>query len=547
MVRALFKEPLISDEATDNAIEFGFEDYSTLLSTIIRDPSLKTPFTIAIYGAWGSGKTSLMKTITKKLETKNPELVNVKSIWFSAWEFEKLPTPLWTIFLNRIIMELQEMLPDKKIQEQIKALGKGLVLLSSDVLLSRTIGVKTKDLEQIKEKVWRDIKSINCLREELSQHINKALANDPEKRKRLVIFIDDLDRCLVEQSVEIFESIKLFLNCENCVFVVGVDKEQIRKIFQTKFQTQDEKRGISYVEKFVQLEFDLPPKTPDEVKEFMLENASEALKENPDTIELISKFIEPNPRKIKRWLNSVLFLEKLFKLKQENITPAPSELDVPLASIWLFLKASFPHFSALIASKPSLLNNAIELAKKETEESKKIGEYVLEEQLVNVLSRLTPNYKEPQLRELIHLTRYTPVVGFSSESAPNMQYQIREIIIDLDNVISDFGLLVETAEKLKKSLPQEILLQSSNRMGELNKLLKEANRIEHDMGHSLEKSSQMSITDERNFKWRIEELRNRSASLKERISPLQKELIEIIKTDPLLYQNFIQTKTARAL
>jgi len=63
------------------------------------------------------------------------------------------------------------------------------------------------------------------------------------------------------------------------------------------------------------------------------------------------------------------FLEKLFRLKQENVTLAPSELDVPLASIWLFLKASFPHFSALIASKPSTLNKAIELASTETDET----------------------------------------------------------------------------------------------------------------------------------------------------------------------------------
>ena len=47
------KEYFLSDEATENATKFGFEDYSTLLESIIQDPDLKTPFTIAIYGEVG--------------------------------------------------------------------------------------------------------------------------------------------------------------------------------------------------------------------------------------------------------------------------------------------------------------------------------------------------------------------------------------------------------------------------------------------------------------------------------------------------------------
>jgi predicted KAP-like P-loop ATPase len=289
---------LLPDEAIENAVKFGFEDYSTLLASIIRDQNLQTPFTIAVHGDWGSGKTSLMKTTVRKLELTNADLVGVKPIWFSAWEFEKLPTPLWTVFLNRVIMDLQDMMPDPGIKDKLGALGKGVVLLSKEVLLSRTIGITSEELEKIKDKVWEDIKRIDCLREELSQYIDEALKNDPEKRKRIAIFIDDLDRCLPEQCIEIFESIKLFLNCQNCVFVVGVDKEQIRKVFEKKFGSKDETRGINYVEKFVQLEFDLPRKTPEEVRDFLMEHSSKQLQKNPEAIELISRFIEPNPRKI---------------------------------------------------------------------------------------------------------------------------------------------------------------------------------------------------------------------------------------------------------
>lgn len=405
-------ESLLPDEATDSATKFGFDDYSTLIASIIRDQNLQTPFTIAIQGDWGSGKTSLMKTIAKKLELQNGESIKVKPIWFSAWEFEKLKTPLWTVFLNRVIMDLEEMLPkEENVKSKIAALGKGAILFSTNLLLSKTLGMTTKDIEEIKNHVWEDIKEIDCLREELSSFIQEALKNDPKKRSRIAIFIDDLDRCLPEQSVEIFESIKLFLSCENCIFVVGVDKEQIRKVFEKKFDTKDRQSASDYIEKFIQLEFDLPRKTPEEVKAFLMEHASKQLKENPKTIELISRFIEPNPRKIKRWLNSVLFLERLFKIKQEKASISLAEVDLSLATIWLFLKSFFPDFANLIESDPSVLNTAIKVAggKGSEEDKQKIGDFRIDKRLSEFLSLLKPNYDDSQLRDVVYLSRLTPI------------------------------------------------------------------------------------------------------------------------------------------
>ncbi len=402
---------LLPDEAIDNATKFGFDDYSTALGSIIMDENLQTPFTIAIHGDWGSGKTSLMKTIVRKLESSDIEGAKVKSIWFSAWEFEKLKMPLWNVFLNHVIMELQEMMPNEDVKAKVKAVGQGILALSGEILFRKMVGLSLKEVDQIKEKVWKDIERIDSLQEELSTCIEKALKSDPKKRKRLAIFIDDLDRCLPEQCVEIFESIKLFLSCKNCVFVVGVDREQVRKAFQLRFrETQDEK-GLAYVEKFIQLQFDLPRKTPEEVKEFLLEHASEQLKRNPKTIELISKFIEPNPRKIKRWLNSVLFLERLFRVKQEKLSLVyPAEIDVSIASIWLFLKSFFPDFAIFVESDSSMLNTGIRVAKGEgtKEDKERIGDFTIDKRLGEFLSLLTPDYNEDQLRDMVYLSKLTP-------------------------------------------------------------------------------------------------------------------------------------------
>lgn len=421
---------LLQDKATPHALKFGFDDFANSLVSIIEDQNLETPFTISVYGEWGSGKTSLMMTIANKLEPfkyensmlkltprygKKP---SVKTIWFNAWEFQKLNTPLWTVFLNRVIMDLADMSEDEKYKQRVKRLGKCFLLLSADSLLSRTMNLKTSDLDRIKERVWKDIKKIDSLQEELSKEINEALKNDRYKRKRIAIFIDDLDRCLPEQCLEIFESIKLFFNCENCVFLMGVDREQIRKVFGEKFCREEpgdevDKKALRYIEKFVQLEFELPPKTQEEVKEYILELAPERLKADSGTIELISRYIEPNPRKIKRWLNSVMFIERLFLAKQEKSNNS-SQINTSLLSTWLFLKSFFPEFSALIATSPSVLNIATNVAKGK-EEKQKIADFTLDKRLTDFLAFLPSGpYNESELKEIIHLSKSTLVSDISS-------------------------------------------------------------------------------------------------------------------------------------
>ena len=407
------RSTLLPDEAINNAEKFGFQDYSQLLAVMITDPNLKTPFTIAIHGSWGTGKTSLMRTIQSRIESQNVTGTKAKCVWFSAWEFERLPTSLWAVFLNRIIMDLEDMFPEDKFATA-KAVGKAVLLLAANYALKRALNTTIKDIEEIKEELWTDVKTIKCLQEQLSNCIEEAIKSDKKKRQRIVIFIDDLDRCLPENSVEIFESIKLFLSCKRCVFIVGVDKIQLRKAFTKKFGEGSD--SLEYVEKFVQLEFDLPRKTPEEVKAYLVESAPEELRKCQNTVELISKYIEPNPRKIKRWLNALIFLEGLLRIKQE--TQPQGEVNESLPSIWLFLKSFFPDFADKVESNPSMLSFAIKGAsgKCTDEEKKHMVDYNLDKRLSNFLSSLSIDYEEEQLKILIYLSK----IATSTIQAPNI-------------------------------------------------------------------------------------------------------------------------------
>ena len=83
------------------------------------------------------------------------------------------------------------------------------------------------------------------------------------KKGVVVIFIDDLDRCLPEKTVQILEAIKLFLNTEGFAFVLAADEEMIRRAVEAHYERSKikDQRASDYLEKIFQVRFPLPDLT----------------------------------------------------------------------------------------------------------------------------------------------------------------------------------------------------------------------------------------------------------------------------------------------
>lgn len=84
--------------------------------------------------------------------------------------------------------------------------------------------------------------------------------------RRVVIFIDDLDRSLPEKALEVLDAIKLFLDVKGCIFILGIDRRVISYIIRKKYKellgngSETEKEdflitGDNYLEKIIQLSF----------------------------------------------------------------------------------------------------------------------------------------------------------------------------------------------------------------------------------------------------------------------------------------------------
>jgi predicted KAP-like P-loop ATPase len=340
------RKDLWTDQPTTDD-QLGFKAYRNTLVGVIRQAD--TPITIGIFGKWGSGKTSLMRMVQKDLGQQVEGAIQAQTVWFDAWKYDKEDV-LWRALLlsaleamrppedqedqelNQELDDLQTSLYRNVDREETGSLefdwheaAKGTLKLGLTFLPlvpqfmeqfsdSKKTGptkdavdnlVKTFKRERV--KIHRD--QVQFL-EQFQDRFSKLIKSRLPSEQRLVVFIDDLDRCLPEKAIEILEAIKLFLDAKQCVFVVGVERRIIEKGIKVKYRsflTDNEEDGIpisgdEYLEKIVQIPFHLPPLETPNIKQFVQERMGEDA-DAESIAEILSEGMEANPRKIKRVLN----------------------------------------------------------------------------------------------------------------------------------------------------------------------------------------------------------------------------------------------------
>ena len=265
----------------------GFDDYANILLELIGNFDPRSPLTIGIHGRWGSGKTSLMRMLKKRFGDDE----GVKTIWFNAWAYGDEPIGL--ALLQQILIEFQK---EEGLKEKGKTLLGNVVKLGTDALSRKTIAMT---LEEAKDHFKSSTEIKSTLRQDFEAAIDECL----EDRGRLVVFIDDLDRCLPEKTIEILEVIKLFLDVPKCIFVIGVEKEVIEKGIEVRYKSKDQKpiSGQDYIEKIIQIPFVLPPIREDDMAAF-IKNLGIGGREK-EYVTIVAKGAGCNPRKVKMFLN----------------------------------------------------------------------------------------------------------------------------------------------------------------------------------------------------------------------------------------------------
>jgi KAP family P-loop domain/TIR domain len=151
--------------------------------------------------------------------------------------------------------------------------------------------------------------------EDVKNEIRKLRKKNPGFR--MIVFIDDLDRCSPTNALEVLESIKVFLGMEGFVYIVGISHGIITKLIDIAYEKSGIK-GEEYVKKMIQIPISLPKWDKEDivklVKDFVIKGIThdKYKKVIDQNIFLISTAIENNPREIKRFLNNFIVAFEIF-------------------------------------------------------------------------------------------------------------------------------------------------------------------------------------------------------------------------------------------
>ena len=318
-VRLLSDTPL-DDDAGD---VLGFDALADALAELIDSERTATPLTLAISAPWGAGKTTMALMIQRRLARmtaqrngERPSLI----CWFNAWQHADAPhlgaalaaavahatdehRPMWRRMLNPLPSTL--MSPRARVRRMLAVGLVALAIAAVVMLVGKTRDVVT-GLSGVGQDtaaavgplvvavlaglfVWRRVfsaaeaaarfieapetaaalGSMTAVRAELGDLIDQA-----RQGGRLVIFIDDLERCPPERALEVCEVTSQLLAHEGVIAVLVADMATIARSAGERHASSQEQPGADYdaaeagrryLEKLIQIQITLPPPRPQDL------------------------------------------------------------------------------------------------------------------------------------------------------------------------------------------------------------------------------------------------------------------------------------------
>ena len=238
---------LLLDQPSEHP-ELGFPETARALGDIVASSSPR--FAVGIFGRWGSGKSTLAQAIARRLDELDRGHERVIPVEFNAWRYEReehLIIPLLDTLRDALAEWAEEHKGDQaEAQARKVASTIGRAIRSIVAGLSVSIGVPgaiglsweaNKALEEARQPGEDDQAAVpHSFYHASFRALRRALESFVGADRRIVVFVDDLDRCLPDRALQVLESMKLFFDLEGFVFVVGLDQAVVDYALWAKFQ-----------------------------------------------------------------------------------------------------------------------------------------------------------------------------------------------------------------------------------------------------------------------------------------------------------------------
>ncbi|MCW5961639.1 MAG: hypothetical protein KIS76_15860 [Pyrinomonadaceae bacterium] len=304
---------------SDQPIESVFDDllsrrtFAFRIADILIRRSDSSSLVIGLNAPWGEGKSSVLNMVTNQLND-----ADVMTLTFNPWRFSDEETLLRNFFFD-LAKKLGVEIEYKK--EKWSSIARKY---SAVAAISRLIGLQADEVVKGFASLIQD-----AAVEELKHRIGKKLL---EKKLRIVILMDDIDRLDVEEIHAVFRLVKLTGKLPYTAYILAFDCDRVAQAIATNYGEPIE-AGYNFLEKIVQVSLPLPPASPKALLKITQDGINAAIelaqikleKENESSLsehfEKAFRWKITTPRLSKRFTNSLQISLPLFK-DEVNVSDA---------------------------------------------------------------------------------------------------------------------------------------------------------------------------------------------------------------------------------
>ena len=421
----------------------GRNRFSQHLGKALLNWKEKESLVIAIYGEWGSGKSSVINLASeniKKSDHKNKPTI----IEFNPWIFSEEDS-LGKHFFNEIAKELEirnDTEKDKKIAKKLKFYASLLnltpeenllnVLSSKTLLILGLIGIFSSQIiswlnvsndwirnillvggsllvlvellkgylikfaNYFEKKAEYYSKSVSEIKKELKKELI-------DRQKKLVVVIDDIDRLNQSEIRKIFKLIRVNADFPNTIYLLAFD----RKIIEKNLEEQVGVSGKDYLNKIIQVNFDVPFAKPSKISTFLFKELDRILSVLPESAQKYFGQDDPycaniyhsgfkdffkNIRDVKRFASSLEFnISQMYQSEVMEVNPidfiAIEATRVFAPDLYLFMRDKGTLFTSTDRDTESRDNNP---RKEEIENALNKLSNKTKESVLKLIKRLFP-------------------------------------------------------------------------------------------------------------------------------------------------------------
>ena len=240
---------------------------------LIETLSPNRNFCLSLNGTWGSGKSVVLELLRERL-LQHPEYIVVH---YDAWKNSFYSDPLIAMLYcildtleNSVSEEVLDTITSKRMKQTALKVAATVGEAVVDTIAEKSLFVKfiKGAIEKVKGVIRtyketsftnnpevEDFKSYSSFLNETIKQLNEITAQTviENKQTKLVILVDEIDRCLPNEQLIVLERLHHLFDVHNCAVIVALNKGAIRSNFEKNYGGN----GEDYLRKFFQYNFEL--------------------------------------------------------------------------------------------------------------------------------------------------------------------------------------------------------------------------------------------------------------------------------------------------